>query len=90
MRIEVTQEDIENGQRGSGDRCPIARAVLRNLRVIPAGLYVGSQAIETDEEWIDLPREARAFIRAFDSLGSNQPLPFAFDLPIDHLMQAAS
>lgn len=86
MRIEVTQEDIENGQRGSSDRCPIARAVLRNLRVIPEGLYVGLQAIETEEEWFELPREAKLFIRAFDGAGSDRPLPFAFDLPIDHLI----
>ncbi len=79
-RIEVTAEDIENGDRSACETCPIARAAAR------AGLEmvnVGRHTISWGPSWRNrraLPPAACSFAIAFD-LG--EPVqPFAFDLDV--------
>lgn len=85
MKIHVTREDIDLGERGSCLSCPIALAVKRqadiaSVRVEVASIRVGSaKAI--------LPDEARRFVDHFDY--GRDVHPFSFDLPIDDALAQA-
>jgi hypothetical protein len=80
MRIEVTQEDIDNGLKGKCDSCAVALAAKRAFgnRII---LVDGEQMDVIDNgKWdvLDLPDSAVAFIEAFDT---GKPVkPFSFEL----------
>lgn len=85
--VTVTQEDIDHGTQGDCARCPIARAVVRELApyypddaVVHA--TVGSLAAtytdssEHPEYAYELSQAAREFIRAFDTGHSVKPALF--------------
>lgn len=80
MRIEVTQEDIDHGVRGSCKECPIARAMQRAGFKFPR--------VNRYSAWwffpygqCDLPDIAQRAVRRFD-LGHGMS-PFAFDLDVE-------
>jgi hypothetical protein len=86
MRITVTQDDIDNGFRGTACACPVARAVGRAFGVPPlvnqvsVGWSIGIRQSPADRymTWYALPDVADDFIRKFDT---KQPVePFAFEL----------
>jgi hypothetical protein len=77
-KIDVTQEDIDNGRRQSCHTCPIALAASR---VIPKFYSVSYHSIYRVGENIDLPFVAQQFILSFDSGGS--PKPLSFEVRID-------
>ena len=82
MKIQVTAEDIKNGNRNSCYTCPIALAIRRSRGRISAvtpsliyidGLYSGA---------IATPDVVRDFIALFDAFyRMEQPQPFSFELP---------
>jgi hypothetical protein len=84
MRVQVTQEDIEQGEQGSCKHCPIAIAVSR---ATGKKAYVGYDGISTGElpgpmfepRWqYETPKVARDFIVDFDyGLPTH---PFEFEL----------
>lgn len=82
MRIEVTQGDIDGGERGNSDRCPLATAIGRALRrkvrvtcgsVWPLPVSHGRIAA--------LPRKAGDFINAFDQGLAVAPIAFDLNIP---------
>lgn len=85
MKITVTQEDIENGTRGSNASCPIALATVRQLGK-PA--RVGSVLLHLYPDtgfhppvntfW--LSRAAMRFVQRFDKRGAKSVKPFSFIL----------
>lgn len=75
VTIDVTQEDINDGEQEAGCSCPVALAARRVLTQVP-DLYVASATLlrampgpdNVRELTItDLPQEAREFIVSFDS-----------------------
>ena len=87
MKITVTQEDIDKGERQNGCRCPIARAIAREGG---GGPTVSTRQAILDIDSVvhiaELPQPARDFIAAFDNDGEVQPFTFEiepqpYDLP---------
>lgn len=78
MRIEVTQADIEFGEVGHAEACPVALALERTTG---RRWVVGDDELE-DRKFgiIDSPSAVAAFVRAFDA---GRPVaPFTFDLEV--------
>ncbi len=79
MKIQVTQEDIDRGQRYDGESCPIALAIARvrsdikEIQITPYFAILGSRRCP-------LPLVARSFIWAFDI--GDKPRTIEFDLEI--------
>ena len=94
VTINVTQDDIDNGDR-EGCTCPIALAAARVLpprthwHVGNSHIFMGEpDGIGGSKPQIELPREARIFISRFD--GGLRPEPFAFDLDVPGDLVSAS
>lgn len=84
MRIDVTQADIDSGERHECRSCPVALAVNR---VLPGGLHseVSHYVAIVDEKcnWhrsFSIP-EVRRFVGQFDRGWPSDVSPFSFDLP---------
>lgn len=90
ITIEVTDLDIQQGERDNICRCPIARATARQLS-LPLGDYYtsrilvepGELAIVFDpaQDEFDsyvLPSEAKQFIEDYDNDGIGAVKPFTF------------
>jgi hypothetical protein len=76
IKIEVTQDDIDQGCRWSANHCPIARAVAQRFHSTQVGvnrtwIRVGSITFKT-------PLRAVRFIKRFD--GKNLVKPFKFNI----------
>lgn len=84
MKIEITQEDIDNGVRLHECRCPIALAVKRAYRdqgqsILPSVItrYVFRMDGELRLPALKLPPEAQEFMHRFD--GHELVHPFTFE-----------
>lgn len=79
IHISVTRKDINRGAQLCPQRCPVARAIIREtgieackIGVIKVHLYPWS-----GEVWAaDVPSKAQAAIVRFDSTGLMEPLEF--------------
>ena len=90
--IEVDETDIQGAKlhrqhlmpgRWSCN-CPIARALRRQgFPLAAVGMHTFDR-VDGSHEWVDLPEEARAFIRAFDFNAFNNPVvrPFTFTIHV--------
>jgi len=80
MIINVTQEDIENGQHGCS-RCPIALAASR---AYGRQVYVGTYNIYADYDGRNvlakLPVNAVQFVSQFDTSMFDVLRPFSFEI----------
>jgi len=80
--IEVTQEDIEKGQRGMFLFCPISLAMQRlgieDPMVMGSVIHVGESE---GEGFIPTPAEAKTFVEEFDRGATVEPFSFEIDLP---------
>lgn len=80
MIINVTQEDIENGQHGCS-RCPIALAASR---AYGRQVYVGTYNIYADYDGRNvltaLPFVAIRFVNLFDTSMFDVLKPFSFEV----------
>lgn len=77
MHIEVTQEDIDRGERGKSRSCAVARAIRRCAKCRSAD--VCSSWLRLRWRKVLTPVVVARFIKAYD-LGLPVD-PFAFDLP---------
>jgi hypothetical protein len=78
MLIEVTQEHIDNGDRESNSRCPIALAMIDAGYNCP---FVGNSGVNTfDHSRVDLPQVAVEFIQNLSSKRNVKPFSFELDL----------
>jgi hypothetical protein len=71
VRVEVTRDDIDRGVRRNAKKCPVARAVRRQLirgcRVFVTGTLIISKGTSVlYEKPIELPQQASRFIAKFD------------------------
>jgi hypothetical protein len=83
MTIEVTQEDIDKGERFLGLFCPIARAAKRTMGLSYQdediyNCHVGSHDMRLKGEFVKLPNRAMEFIFNFDK--KREVSPFSFDV----------
>lgn len=80
MKVDVTQEDIDNGKPKFSYCCAVALAVLREKPM--KEVTVSTEYIEIsdyggfDTERYDLPAVARAFVEDFDEKLPVQPITF--------------
>ena len=91
MRIEVTQEDIDQGVRCDTDNCPVALAIGRQFKDCFAVLvgdanaavfrfYHDERSNMTRQTRSDfpLPQEAKTFVVDYDA--GEEVAPFAFEV----------
>ena len=78
IKIEVTQEDIDRGEKGDCAKCPIARAIRRTLKV--RYVHVDTDFLEwgPDYSCMNAPVKVSKFIDAFDE--GRRVSPFTFML----------
>lgn len=79
MKVQVTQEDIDEGTPRSSTHCPIARALIRLLPEAKIG--VGRIRILVNKTVIHTPTAAAEFMKVFDRLGSGAPFEFELEIP---------
>ncbi len=86
MLIEVTAEDIRLGKRDHCYRCPIARAIARELKVPLSRKYVEvteKNVFLTTSEVIlkkaKLSKRAAKFVKDFDNKKTPQPFKFKLE-----------
>ena len=84
-RIQVTQEDIERGERDQSCRCPVARALKRHFGIKAAVFrWNGRMSVKFVGRGdkvgpiLVLPDEADNFVYAFDN--GHPVSPFEFEL----------
>lgn len=76
--IEVTQEDIDNGECADATGCPVGLAIGRLN--IPKFYGVSHDAVSIGERRILLPPEASSFIKDFDDHKPVSPFTFTIEL----------
>lgn len=75
MKIQVTQEDIDNGESGNGYLCPIAIALKRAGFKSPAVW----DFIDDGDYQIKTPKKAFKWLLDFDT--GIEVTPFEFEIP---------
>lgn len=74
MKVIVTQEDIDNGDRTQSARCPIALAISRAYGI--KNIAVGMDRVTGMSKTRWLPIEAQNFVLAFDNGEPVEPFEF--------------
>jgi hypothetical protein len=91
VKVEVTQDDINNGKRGECSRCPLALAIRRAVRP-EICVLVGSfdYVLQGDRTRHNrsLPQIAKNFVRRFDDFAKCKPVSFSLCIPDDLLAPA--
>lgn len=92
VTINVTQEDIDHGEKGNCSRCPVALAASRVLyhpTIWPCGIWFG-RPCSMNRCSVPTPPEVTKFVSDFDS---DRPVePFSFTLtciPEESVIHAA-
>lgn len=84
IKIDVTQEDIDSGLRGSCHDCPVARAILGVLAPLNVVL-VGTTYISLEKpgcRWTGRStKKISKFIQQFDSGILVKPFSFSLNIP---------
>ena len=88
LHVEVTQDDIERGIPEDGTSCPIAHAFRRawGRKIEFAVDYASIEIYALCNHSVELPKEAKAFIDAFDNGVKGQPFAFDVTLPDEELL----
>jgi hypothetical protein len=78
IEVQVTQDDIDHGERSRCQECPVARALRRTF----GGIYVsvGPRDMSLGVYVLPTPGDAAEFMNLFD--GGFQAGPFGFDLDV--------
>ncbi len=79
-RFFVDWEDIRQGRRDCGDRCPVALCIKRSMGVGTVTVDIGTILI--DGQIITTPEIVEEFIQLFDE-GDCDIQPFSFDLVVE-------
>ena len=79
--IEVTKDDINVGHPCVSQYCPIALALCRIFKTVPATIInVSYNSIWIGRDRFHVSRTVRRFIKAFDRGYGKRPDPFKFFL----------
>jgi hypothetical protein len=87
VTIDVTQEDINDGEPGTCWGCPIALAASRALPYAE-DVSVGADMLTVGEYDADLPMLASDFVHRFDN-GKPTGGPFAFEVELPDVLAEA-
>jgi hypothetical protein len=93
-KIEVTQEDIDKGVRGTTCLCPVALAIRRSLKV-PLACHMNKSIRITKPEYPPEVYKARSpvsvldFVHGFDNYLEVKPFTFELDIPEELLVAHA-
>lgn len=84
-KVQVTQEDIDKGEKFDSDKCALARGIkhsdLPPIRSVAVGPLLGYIFLEDGKELMfRLPYEAQIFRRSFDMGESVSPIAFELEL----------
>jgi hypothetical protein len=89
--LDVTQEDIGNGKRGSARKCPFALAAQRlfpgwSVTVVPGDvhLYGLEPGPPVFEQW-DIDAAGKAAVVRYDTTGSIEPGSYTLTLAVRRL-----
>jgi len=86
MLVQVTQDHIQRGKRGSTSGCPIALALcdMGHECVHTTYTYSSMQksSIDVNRRYYKMPRIASEFVCAFDRGDPVQPMKFILDVPL--------
>ena len=77
MKIQVTQENINQGKIAAGRSCAVALAVLEAFP--SAKIVVGCDGININYNYFKMPDEVKRFVYAFDC--GLSVTPFEFEIP---------
>jgi hypothetical protein len=81
LTVQVTAEDIEDGQRRNNWSCPVCLALFRasgeKFVVEEATCY----PLTNRNAFIPLPPNAITFISTFDATGCGDPFEFQLEMP---------
>lgn len=80
MKIAVTQEHIDKGDRQNCRECPVALAAKEALKTSAVEVLYHSMVVQGHR--YTLPTEAAVFVSAFDDRGRESVKPFKFDLAL--------
>jgi hypothetical protein len=95
LRVQVTAEDIEEGEIGVPSQCAVSMAARRALRAAGMEMFhletVQADGMSGDFELdldtgsglvqVTLPREVSAFVERFDGGGPVEPIAFEVEIP---------
>ena len=90
--IEVTQKDIDDGEKGLCACCPVALAINRELsRPAYASVKFDTVLIKNADTgkvitWILMPAKVNKFVYDFDSGVEVKPFTFELDIPSKYLV----
>jgi len=82
IEVDVTADDIEQGVAKSAGYCPIARAARRAFHQ-PISVY--DNYMSTRNVHMEMPREAKDFVRTFDLGWRTVCQPFKFVIDTDQV-----
>ena len=74
MIINVTRQDIRNGDKDGRYSCPVALAIKRHTQ--NPDVVVDEEIAEISGKYYELPRSATRFILKFDKTGKGKPFKF--------------
>ncbi len=86
IMIDVTQEDIEQGSRGSPYYCPLAYAFCRQFPGREVGVFWDFVILDDPKDGrqkIHITRTAQKFIGRFDANIPVKPVRFQFLVPAE-------
>lgn len=80
LRINVTQNRINEGWRCSASSCPIAKAMRRQLR---GTVLVNGDTVTFGGKFksVELPRKAKTFVTDYDLYRMVRPFSFRITVP---------
>lgn len=86
IQVDVTAEDIEQGEQEECQRCPIALAVMRATGSPFAVVQEDTVTLSQERIVHALPQKAIDFIGFFDGHGRRVVKPFSFEItgPIEN------
>lgn len=82
LTVDVTQDDIDNGEPVNGNHCAVALALIRATGdpYVSCGIATASWYVGGDVKYVCLPTKATDFIDAFDE---GEPVePFSFEVEV--------
>lgn len=94
VTVEVTQADINRGEKGRCRTCPVALAIQRVIvpthapEVFGDYLFLREVLYVSNKVELRLPDEVPEFIDAFDDEDAVWPFTFSLDVPDDLVLEA--
>ena len=85
LKVEVTQEDIDEGVQGCPTGCPIALAVKRACSLPKATVMVSDKIFiipwdNSERQTLSLPANGAEIVHNYDAIGVMSPFDFEIEI----------